>query len=163
MKALLSLAALVSSFLCLYLPNVSASSSPSVARQSLKKPKRLRNETTKPVQPNKSVEVFDPYIGLVEVEVENLNAERKQQVLDMQMSMMIVEPMPSSRPTYNFDQTFPPSSEPTPTPTQSPTIDDPNFGKVEGKARNSAAAGGSQQLVVPSIVFAVLLIWGNWY
>lgn len=157
MKALLSLASPLP-LLCLYLPNVSASSSPSAARQSLK-PKRLRNETTNTVLPNKSAEVFDPYIGLVEVE--NLNAERKQQVLDMQMSMMIVEPMPSSRPTYSLDQTSPPSSEPT--STQSPTIDDPNFGKVEGKARNSAAAGGSQQLVVPSIVFVVLLIWGNWY
>lgn len=162
MKALLSLAALVSPVLCLYLPYVSASSSPSATRQSLK-PKRLRNETAKPVQvqPNKSADqVFDPYIGLVEVE--NLNVERKEKE-EMQMSMMMVA-MPSCRPTYILDQTSPPSSKPTPTPTQSPTIDDPNFGKVEGKARNSApAAAGGSQLVMPSLGFAVLLISGFWY
>lgn len=161
MKALLSLAALVTPVLCLSVPYVSASSSPSVARQSLK-PKRLRNETAKPFQPNESSELFDPYIGLVEVE--NLNVERKQQVLDVQiMSMMIVEPMPSSRPTYSLEQASPPSFEPTltPAPTQSPTIDDPNFGKVEGKARNSAA--GRSQLIVPSLVFAVLLSSCFWY
>jgi len=156
-----AVAALVSPIFCLCLPYVSASSSPSVANIQPLKPKRLRNEATKSVQPNpnRSAEVFDPYIGLGE---ENLDVESKQQVLDMQMSIMLVEPMPSSRPTYNFELTFPPSSKPIPTPTQSPTIDDPNFGKVEGKARNSAATGGSQ-LVVPSLVFSVLLISGFWY
>mmetsp|Transcript_30419 Transcript_30419/g.45388 ORF Transcript_30419/g.45388 Transcript_30419/m.45388 type:complete len:169 (-) Transcript_30419:49-555(-) len=149
-----SLASFVLPGLCLCLPYVSASSS-SANNQSLK-PKRLRNETTKSVQPNKYVEAeaFDPYIGLA---LEDLGDERKQQMVDMHMSMVLVESMTSSQPTNSMEPTFPPSSQ----PTHSPTIDDPNFGKVEGKTRKSATAIDVGMLLAVAVsTFAVLLISG---
>mmetsp|Transcript_21600 Transcript_21600/g.32950 ORF Transcript_21600/g.32950 Transcript_21600/m.32950 type:complete len:160 (+) Transcript_21600:56-535(+) len=147
-----SLASLVLQVLCLCLPYASSSSA---NNQSLK-PKRLRNETSKSVQPNKYVEAeaFDPYIG-IGLALEDLDDERKQQMVDMHMSMVLVESMTSSQPTNSMEPTFPPSSQ----PTHSPTIDDPNFGKVEGKTRNSATAIAVERLLAVS-AFAVLLISG---
>mmetsp|Transcript_24533 Transcript_24533/g.31406 ORF Transcript_24533/g.31406 Transcript_24533/m.31406 type:complete len:162 (+) Transcript_24533:60-545(+) len=149
-----SLASLMLPVLCL--PYASASSS-SANNQSLK-PKRLRNETAKSVQPNKYVEAeaFDPYIG-IGLALEDLDDERKQQMVDMHMSMVLVESMTSSQPTNSVEPTFPPSSQ----PTHSPTIDDPNFGKVEGKTRNSATAIDVGMLLAVAVsTFAVLLISG---
>ncbi len=119
---------------------VSASS----ANNHSSKLKRLRNKP-KSVQQNRSVleEVFDPYLGLVE----DLDG-RKELVVDAQISMVLVEPMPSSRPT-SLEPTLSPSSVPSHSPT---SID---FGKVEGKARNSAVGA---ELAMSA--FAVLLITG---
>jgi len=149
-----SLASLMLPVLCLCLPHVSASSS-SANNQSLK-PRRLRNETAKSVQPNKYVEAeaFDPYIG-IGLALEDLDDERKQQMVDIHMSMVLAVSMTSSQPTNSMEPTFPPSSQ----PTHSPTIDDPNFGKVEGKTRNSATAIAVERLLAVS-AFAVLLISG---
>mmetsp|Transcript_12668 Transcript_12668/g.19118 ORF Transcript_12668/g.19118 Transcript_12668/m.19118 type:complete len:171 (-) Transcript_12668:29-541(-) len=149
-----SLASFVLPGLCLCLPYVSASSS-SANNQSLK-PKRLRNETTKSVLPNKYVEAeaIDPYIGLA---LEDLDDERKQQMVDINMSMILVESMTSSQPTNSMRPTFPTSSQ----PTHSPTIDDPNFGKVEGKTRHSATAIDIGMLLAVAVsTFVVLLISG---
>ena len=142
-----SLAALALAILCITFVSASSTNNDSLNL----KPKRLRNQS-KLVQKNSSVlQVFDPYIGLVE-DLDKSN--RKQVVLHTQMSMVIVEHIPSSQPT-SLAPTLPPS--PKPTQTQSPTIDDPNFGKVEGKMRNSAV-GAHAQLSVSA--FALLLTSG---
>jgi len=76
-------------------------------------------------------------------------------MVDIHMSMVLAVSMTSSQPTNSMEPTFPPSSQ----PTHSPTIDDPNFGKVEGKTRNSATAIAVERLLAVS-AFAVLLISG---
>lgn len=120
---------------------------PASANNQSSKLKRLRDKP-KSVHQKSSVldleEVFDPYIGLVE----DLNLDRRKQlvvVADTQMSM----PMPSSQPT-TLKPTLPPSLAPT---TYSPTSID--FGKVEGRARNCAAAAN-----IPFSASAVLLMTG---
>ena len=127
-------------------------SSASASNNDSSKPlTRLRNDS-KSVKRNIFIleHEYDPFLGLAGL----YDGERR--VVYAPMSMMLDESstLPSSQPTYSFEPTLSPSLK----TTLSPTIDDPNFGKVEGKRRISSASVGVELTMSAVMILVVSML-----
>lgn len=137
-------------FLALSMYIFVSSASASTDNDSSKPLIRLRNDQ-KSVKRNMftSQQEYDPFIGLAGL------YDDEKRIAYAPMSMILDEStLPSSQPTSSL--------EPTPSPslktTSSPTIDDPNFGKVEGKRRISSASVGLELTMSAIMILVVSML-----
>ena len=126
-------------------------SSASASNNDSSKPlTRLRNDS-KSVKRSIFIleQEYDPFIGLADqyYDEKRIVYEPMSMILDGSTSS-------SSQPTYSSKPTLSPSLK----TTLSPTIDDPNFGKVEGKRRISSASVGVELTMSAVMILVVSML-----
>lgn len=126
-------------------------SSASASNNDSSKPlTRLRNDS-KSVKRSIFIleQEYDPFIGLAGQYYD------EKRIVYEPMSMILDEyTSSSSQPTYSSKPTLSPSLK----TTLSPTIDDPNFGKVEGKRRISSASVGVELTMSAVMILVVSML-----